>query len=63
MTVAIRTWKVLLQYDHENLTVNADVAITGSCEMKESELLMLNHGKDIVFTRFKNPMVQFQSCE
>ena len=46
MTVAVRTWKVLLQQNHENVTVNVDVVVTGSWEMKESELLMLNHGKD-----------------
>ena len=44
--VTARTWKVLLQQDHENVIVNADVVVTGSWEMKESELLMLNHGKD-----------------
>ena len=46
MTATVRTWKVLLQQDHANVTMNVDVAVTGSWEMKESELLMLNHGKD-----------------
>ena len=44
--VTTRTWKVLLQQDHANVTVNVDAAVTGTWEMKESELLMLNHGKD-----------------
>ena len=35
--------QLLLLLDQENVT---DVVVTGSCEMKEFELLMLNHGKD-----------------
>ena len=34
----------LLQ-DHENGTTNAIVVVTGSWEVKESELLLLNHEK------------------
>jgi hypothetical protein len=37
--------KVSLLQDHENGNANVVAAITGSQEMKESELLLLNHEK------------------
>jgi hypothetical protein len=32
-------------WDHENETANVVAAVTGSWEVKESELLLLNHEK------------------
>jgi hypothetical protein len=37
-------WKMSLLQDHENGTANV-VVVTGSWEVKESELLLLNHEK------------------
>jgi hypothetical protein len=37
--------KVSLLQDQENGTANVVAAVTGSWEMKESELLLLNHEK------------------
>jgi hypothetical protein len=38
-------WKMSLLQDHENGTANVVAAVTGSWEVKESELLLLNHEK------------------
>ena len=38
-------WKVSLLEDQENGTVVVVVVVTGSWEVKESELLLLNHEK------------------
>ena len=40
-----RAWKMSLLQDHENGTANVDDAVTGSWEVKESKLLLLNHEK------------------
>jgi hypothetical protein len=45
MTVTVGRWKVSLLQDHENGTANVVAAVTGSWEVKESELLLLNHEK------------------
>jgi hypothetical protein len=38
-------WKVSLLQDQENGTADVVAAVTGSWEVKESELLLLNHEK------------------
>jgi hypothetical protein len=38
-------WKMSLLQDHENGTANVVAVVTGSWEVKESELLLLNHEK------------------
>ena len=40
-----RAWKMLLLQDHENGIANVVFVVTGSWEVKESELLLLNHEK------------------
>jgi hypothetical protein len=41
----VGAWKMSLLQDHENGTANVVAAVTGSWEVKESELLLLNHEK------------------
>jgi hypothetical protein len=38
-------WKMSLSWDHKNGTTNVVVVVAGSWEVKEYELLLLNHEK------------------